>query len=166
MSSLVRLLHRYTGEFRDVDGGDSEQARALRHRLYAQGWQRLERLRCRLDQDMLACHCVQTVRGKRVSVGKRHGPGETYFLWRYLDSLHTADALTGRTLVEVNAEIAGAYIADARQSGACSGKPNCVHSKLPILMDTMDYLERLGYAEVHRETPGHGWRNILQGKRY
>ena len=160
MSASVAMLNHRTGELRDVDGGDSEQARALRHKLYQQGWQRLSRRRCRLDVDMLACNCVQTVRGERI-VGKRHGVGKTYFLRRYLDEQDASDALTGKTLVEVNAEISEAYMRQARLSGACAGKANCVHSKTPVHMDTMDHLKRLGYVEVYRETPGHGWRSLL-----
>ena len=158
--ALVTLVNTYSGELQDVPGDDSERSRALRESLYRNGWARPERRRCRLDVHLLACDCVQTVQGRRV-VGKRHGPDSTYFLRRCLDEIHAADAIAGKTLTQVNAEVARAYIGEAIRSGACSGKPNCVHDKAPVHMDTGDYLRRLDYVEVYQNVPERGWLSLL-----
>ena len=163
VGDLITLVNRRTGELKDVPGDDGEQAKALRHALYLSGWERVERRRCRLDFDMLACDCVQTVRGQRV-VGQRHGPDGVYFLRRYLDDLDAADGVEGKTLVQINAEVANAYLAEARRSGACVGKPDCVHvqKSRPIHMDTRDYLRNLGYVQIYQNAPRRGWVSLME----
>ena len=46
MSDTVQLFHPNSGELREVEGGDGEDAKRNRQYLYMQGWKRIDRLRC------------------------------------------------------------------------------------------------------------------------
>ena len=138
------LVNTHTGELVEVAGDNSPDSRALRHKLYTQGWIRPERRKCLLTMHFMGCACVQRRDGQIIAVGKRHGPAQTYFLHRYLDELHVTGVIVGKTLVQVNAEVAHAYRAEARRTGACVKASGCVHDNGPDPHGHTSLLETLG----------------------
>lgn len=149
LSKVATLVHKSTGEFQEVDGGDTTEAKQNRQYLYKQGWKRIDNIKCKVMFYMYDCN------------NKRRRYPERYHLLRLYD-LDTENQLEGQTLQEVTARIQGDYeqwhVDNFYCVRAFNGLAECIHNtdQRALTTVTKEYLERLGYVEIHQQN-GKGW---------
>ncbi len=154
MSDKVRLFHPSTGELREVEGGDSEDAKSKRQYLYMQGWKRIDRMQCNVHWDMYRCG------------HKRRHPERFHLL--YLYDLHTEDKIAGSTLQRLTKLVQDAYeewhVVRLYCVRSLRGQTECSHNQQQkaLHIDTEDYLKHLGYVENYQKGDGERWTGILE----
>ena len=153
MPETVTMFNPETGELRDVDGGNDQEAKRKRHYLYLQGWKRPDRM-CKVMWDMYRCD------------HKRLHPERFHLL--YLYDRHTEDRIEGKTLQALTLQVQAAYEKWHIDRSYCArlvlADIACVHSEAQRAnhTDTQQYLRHLGYEEHYQHVEGVGWQGIWE----